>query len=369
MGSAGATLQGSFSGATGEIYETGFEYALTAAELDGTAEFVYDDTNIGAVTSGDITADVSSLASSTKYYYRAFVAEYNESTSSYEYRYGNVQSFTTTSGEAYTPMGWLELPAVTGSEDFVGKFYGSGGTAGTNRNYSYYYNYTYYASMWVAYPLCGTHKSGSASSSWHYNPDLDDDLQVNVKKNSYGKMYNNDTYSRGHQCPNADRKSDDTMNGQTYYLTNQTPQRQQKFNGSIWGALETATRSLVSSASDTVYVVTGPAYRKAGGSETISYLTGASASANPASLPIPNYFWKALLKVKRNGAGDITSASAIGFWFDHRDYNSDTEHYYDFVVSVDQIEQWTGFDLFTNLPVSLQTTAETNTNWTAFQNF
>ena len=280
-----------------------------------------------------------------------------------------VSSFTTAESPGYTPTGWLELPAVKGNEDYVGKFYGSGSNAGTNRNYSYYYNYTYYASMWVAYPLCGTHKSGSASSGWSYNPNIANGKQVNVKSNSYGTMYNADIYSRGHQCPNADRKSNDQMNEQTYYLTNQTPQRQQKFNGSIWGSLETATRNLVSSASDTVYVVTGPAYRKAGGSETISYLTGASASANPASLPIPNYFWKALLKVKRNGAGEITSASAIGFWFDHRDYNSDTEHYYDFVVSVDKIEEWTGFDLFTNLPVSLQTSAETNTNWSTFQSF
>ena len=370
MGSAGATLLGSFSGATGTIGEAGFIWADNSADVEaGNGTPAYDDTCLGNVASGSISAQITSLAPLTTYYYRAFVAEYNESTSTYDYHFGNVRSFTTESGVAYTPAGWLELPEVTGTEDFVGRFYGSGGNAGTNRNYSYYYNYTYYASMWVAYPLCGTHKSGSASSSWSYNPNVDQNKQVNVKSNSYGTMYNNNTYSRGHQCPNADRKSNDQMNEQTYYLTNQTPQRQDKFNGSIWGSLETATRNLVSSAADTVYVVTGPVYRKVGGAETINYLTGAAGkSANPSSLPIPNYFWKALLKVRRNGAGQVTNASAIGFWFPHRDYENG-ETYTQFVVSVDQIEEWTGLDLFTNLHTTLETHAEANTNWSTFQSF
>lgn len=289
--------------------------------------------------------------------------------------YGSELSFTTTAAVAYTPEGWLELPATTGSEDFVGEFYGSGGSTGPYRNYSYNYNYTYYASLWVAYPLSGSHKSGSASTStWRYNPNITPtSRQVKVRSSdgSYTTMYGDATYSRGHQCPNASRKSDDDMNKQTYYVTNQTPQRQTNFNASIWGSLETAVRNLVSSASDTVYVCTGPVYRKAGGSEVINYLTGAAGkSANPASLPIPNYYWKALLKVKRDGGGNITSASAIGFWFPHRDYTA-SEHYYDdeFVVSIDDIESYTGFDLFHNLPDALESTAEANKDWSTFQSF
>lgn len=295
------------------------------------------------------------------------MSEYNETTSSYEYRYGSVRSFTTPSKVAPVSPSWLELPAVTGSEDYFGWFYGSGGSTGVNRNYSYNYSYTWYASLWVAYPLSGTHKSGSAStSSWHFNPDVDEDLQVDIVSNSYGTMYNAGSYSRGHQCPNGSRKSNSTMNYQTYYATNQTPQLQNKFNGSIWSALENAERDLVSSASDTVYVVTGPAYRKAGGSESITYLTGATASANPASLAVPNYYWKAFLKVKRSG-GEITDAMAVAFWFDHKNY--DTSDYSGYAVSVNQIETWTGFDLYANLPAALQETAEANTSWATFQGF
>jgi DNA/RNA endonuclease G (NUC1) len=40
-----------------------------------------------------------------------------------------------------------------------------------------------------------------------------------------------------------------------------------------------------------------------------------------------------------------------------------------YAVSVDQIEQWTGFDFFVNVPDSYETTAETNSNWSGFQSF
>ena len=180
-------------------------------------------------------------------------------------------------------------------------------------------------------------------------------------------MYNAGTYSRGHQCPNADRKSDDMMNLQTYYSTNQTPQIQNSFNGGVWSSLENATRALLSgtNASSMVYVATGPVYQKVGGSETITYLTGASSSANPSSLPVPNYYWKAILKVKWNGTS-VTEATTIGFWFKHQTYS---DSYTDHIVSVNQIEQWTGLDLFTNLPDGLEESAENNTNWSTFQQF
>ena len=53
---------------------------------------------------------------------------------------------------------------------------------------------------------------------------------------------------------------------------------------------------------------------------------------------------------------------------DHRDYSSD-EEYDQFTVSVKQIEEWTGLDFFVNLPLTLPSTAETNTDWSTFSNF
>ena len=319
---------------------------------------------------GSFTADVNSLSLGTTYYYQAFMTVSDGNGGHVEIT-SSVGQFTTTTDVPGVPSGWLELPATTGGEDYVGVFY-SGDHTDANRNYSYNYSYTYYASLWTAYPLTKALKTGSAStSSWRFNPNIDQSKQISITKNSYGVMYGNNTYSRGHQCPNADRKSDDTMNLQTYYSTNQTPQIQTNFNQGIWSSLEEAERALVNSDDEVVYVVTGPCYRTKGGGESITYLTGATGkNANPTQLPVPNYYWKAFLKVKWNG-NTIQSASAIGFWFEHKTYTNDS--YTNYAVSVDEIERMTGFDLFTNLPgddnSGIEKTAEANTNWTTFQNF
>ena len=344
--------------------EAGFRIGRSASSL--TEKTVYSD-NLPYTASGQFSADVSSLSPSTTYYYQAFMTV-SDGKGGHVEIVSEIKSFTTSSQGSWVHGDWLELPALTGNEDFVGTFYGSGGSTEANRNYSYNYSYTYYASLWTAYHLTKALKTGNAStSSWDFNPDIDKSKQVSITKNSYGTIYGDDTYSRGHQCPNADRKSDDKMNLQTYYATNQTPQIQYKFNQGIWSSLENAARDLVTTDGAVVYVITGPAYRKVGGNETINYLNGATGqNANPTRLPVPNYYWKAFLKVKWSGS-TVVSASAIGFWFEHKTYENDS--YTNYAVSVDQIEAWTGFDLFTNLPDGVEVTAEKNTSWSSFQSF
>jgi len=276
-------------------------------------------------------------------------------------------------GSTTTGIGWLELPRVSGAEDFVGKFYATGTSgAGPDRNYSYAYNYEMYSATWVAYPLCLTHttKAITPKKSWKFNTEIDEAYQINIVGASYQSRYGNGSYSRGHQIPNADRMNNLEMNDQTYLSTNQTPQLQTNFNASIWSKLEGKVRELTTSDTDTVYVVTGPVYKTVKGNETINYITATSSSINPAKVPIPNYYWKVLLKVKRSLDGTLTGASAIGFWLEHKAYTSDESAAYDsFACSVDSIEEKTGIDFFVNLPDALETSAEANKSWTTFTNF
>jgi len=363
ISSAGATLQGSFSGATGQIYETGFKWGTSSSALNQTA--TTDGTN---ESSGSFSVSLTSLDAATTYYYQAYVLEWDESSNRYVEKYGSVKSFTTTITSDYIPTGWLELPSSASYSDFQGTFYGSGGSTEDNRNYTYNYSNTYYASLWVAYPLTSAQCSGSADTdSWSYNPDFSSSYQVNVVSSSYPSMYGESSYSRGHLVPQADRKSDATMNKQTYYVTNQCPQLQNKFNASIWASLETAERTFASST-DVLYCVTGPCYKTVGGNESITYFTGAEGkNANPSSLPVPNYYWKAFLKV--TWVGDkVSKASAIGFWFEHKEYAS-SDSYTNYAVSVDEIERLTGFDLFANLPDAVEVKAEANSSLSAFNSF
>ena len=226
-------------------------------------------------------------------------------------------------GGGQAANGWLELPAKqTGSDYYNGVF-----KDGTARNYSYMYQYSTYTSMWTAYPLYAeTMGSGTAAlgpytpmqmaseedraKTWAPNPNINKNLQVNVWDGSYNvdlanPPYVSDYYARGHQIPNADRSANGSMQTQTYYATNSTPQIQNRFNGYIWGKLEDGVRE---SVKDTVYVVTGPVFQTVGGSESITYIHPSHDSGK--NVPVPNYYWKVLLKVKRSG-NTITEAKSV----------------------------------------------------------
>lgn len=152
------------------------------------------------------------------------------------------------------------------------------------------------------------------------------------------------------------------MQKQTFYVTNSVPQIQDTFNGSIWNALEKALQSEASS--ETIYIVTGVAFSKVGESKSIKYT---SAKDDTKDVPVPNYFYKVALKVTTNSSGVVTAASTVGFWFEHKNYSN--SEYANYAASVDQIEAWTGFDFFCNLPDSVETAAEANSSWSSFQSF
>lgn len=356
--SSGAVITASYSGANAQPQEARIVYGTSENSLTSTA--YYNDGGLNA-PSGNYSVTLSSLAPNTTYYYKAVV---QVGTKDFE---GGVKSFKTAEQPSYTASGWLELPAITGNEDYVGTF-----KSGSKRNYTYNYDYDTYTSLWVAYPLYSSTMGGGRSGSWARNPDIATDKQINVWSGSYGVNLGSTTtegysiskeyYARGHQIPDGDRSNESTMQDQTYYATNSTPQIQNKFNGGIWRNLEESVRTIAANT-DTVYVVTGAAFRKAGGSEPIVKITPAHDSKQ---VPVPNYYWKVLLKVKRTTGGNITSASAVGVWIDHREHD---DAYTDYVVSVDQIEAWTGFDFFAALPSALQTAAEQNGSWETFTNF
>jgi len=279
-------------------------------------------------------------------------------------------------GDPVSPTRWLELPVYSLSSmsgtttSSLGDLYDNTvySTMGGNtvRNYSYLYDPEMYASYWVAYPLCADHLGSGRDESWAFDPNVPSSKQTKLTNGAYGVSvasanYASQYYARGHQIPNADRNGVDEMMAETYYMTNLTPQLQNGFNGGIWSSLEGAVRGLTSSC-DTVYVVTGAAFRKKGGSETVNTIVNTRDSKTVA---VPNYYWKVLLKVKRSGDG-ITDASAVGFWLEHREYISDS--YTNYAVSVDQIETWTGFDFFPEIG-DYQTAAESNTSWSTFQAF
>ena len=263
---------------------------------------------------------------------------------------------------------------MTGSNLLSDTFYYGG-----DRNYTYLYDKSMYTSMWIAYPLDKSTCSGATSftGTWQSTPGIATNLQINVWSGSYNVYFGEtdydpdfststgrEYYARGHQIPAADRRYNETMLTQTYYAINCTPQIQNHFNAGIWQELENGIREVVTGKNETVYVVTGPTFQKVGETKDVTWILSRRDSKR---CPVPNYYWKAVLRIKKNADGEVTSASTVGFWFEHKEYSG--SNYSACSVSVNDIEAWTGYDLFTNLPDTLEESAESNTSWNAFKIF
>lgn len=268
---------------------------------------------------------------------------------------------------AQVPSGpkWLELP---GAEELDAEYrvtHYAEMEGRKQRNYTILYDEDTYVSYWVAYPLCHSHLTSGREEVWAYDAIVPKSSQTSVKS-GYGAScptanYPKNFYARGHQIPNADRNGVPEMMAQTYYSTNMTPQIQNGFNGGIWAKLEEAVRYAVPQG-DTLYVVTGASFRKVNENLATKKIVNKN---DGKSLPVPNYYWKVLLKVERSN-GKLSAARTLGFWLPHDDLKGHS--YMEYAVSVDQIEQWTGFDFFVNLPDNLEVSAETNSNLSAFMN-
>ena len=268
---------------------------------------------------------------------------------------------------AQVPSGpqWLELP---GAEVFDAEYrvtHYAEMEGRKQRNYTILYDEDTYVSYWVAYPLCHSHLTSGREEVWAYDVIVPKSSQTSVKS-GYGAScptanYPKNFYARGHQIPNADRNGVPEMMAQTYYSTNMTPQIQNGFNGGIWAKLEEAVRYAVPQG-DTLYVVTGASFRKVNENLAAKKIVNKN---DGKSLPVPNYYWKVLLKVERSN-GKLSAARTLGFWLPHDDLKGHS--YMEYAVSVDQIEQWTGFDFFVNLPDNLEVSAETNSSLSAFMN-
>lgn len=249
-------------------------------------------------------------------------------------------------GTGEQPYGWLELPRVVeeGDNHFSALFAPLPSNSKA-RNYSMLYDYKEKMAYWVAYPLHPVYFIGSGrSDSWTYNPDVPNQYQADGYQSGY---------SKGHQIPSSDRPpKGDLRNRQTFYYTNITPQIQNEFNGGIWLKLENAVKNWAKSSgsngNDTLYVVTGAVLQKVGGNETIK-----RESKN--NVAIPNYYYKVLLKKKKNSTTEYT---AIGFWLEHKKYDTQAAPTHSNSYTVDQIEEWTGFDFFANLPEDVQSRME-----------
>ena len=229
-------------------------------------------------------------------------------------------------------MGWLELPAMDNPN--IGYYSHSFSMNGkTYRNYSFGWSQKDRVALWVAYPLCKfyTNKTVDRTNAWALDPLLGEDSAA-----PFGGYAG--SYARGHQLPSADRLCCYEANAQTFYGTNMTPQLN-AHNEGIWSDLEGKVRSIANN-SDTTYVVTGVIVSASSKKEKDSY---------DKSVTIPDAYFKVLLRYGKSST--LGQWNAAAFYLEHRTYSGSIgkEH----SMSVDELEELTGFDFFVNLPAKV----------------
>lgn len=196
--------------------------------------------------------------------------------------------------------------------------------------YSFVYSEVHEQSKWVAYQLKREELEKHTKRTDRFKQD-----KLVASKTATNSDYRKSGYDRGHLAPAADMVWDDTAMDESFFFSNISPQLP-AFNRGIWKRLEEDVRKWAVKY-DSIYVVTGPVFK------------GVIETIGENHVSIPSHFFKALL-VYRSG-----DASAIGFLFPHEKCKGSE---FDYVVSVDSVESFTGLDLFYRLPDGVEAKAE-----------
>ncbi len=158
-------------------------------------------------------------------------------------------------------------------------------------------------------------------------------------------------FDRGHNCPSADRTSSYAANSATFLMTNMIPQAPAN-NGGPWAGLESHIREQVRQGLE-AYIIMGSYGRGGVGNN------GPAETLGDGRVTVPARIWKAILLLP-NGDDDlarVTSHTKV-IAVDMPNTNDIDDDWKAYRVSIDDIEQQTGYDLFANLPVEIQRTLE-----------
>lgn len=210
--------------------------------------------------------------------------------------------------------------------------------SGEARNYTIHFDTRETYPVWVAYPLHPTYMlSGNRTDDWQYDPLI----PINYQPDLFSGWQTR-TVSRGHMLPSASRSASRNLNRTTFYFTNMVAQNSE-MNSSTWSDLEEKVRYWSKQTEyDTLYVVTGSILPSP--PERVNYALDASGR----KAAIPKYLYKALCRMNKLN-GEYTS---IAFKMENRATGID---YIRSVLSVEELEQETGFTFFSGLPAEVAT--------------
>ena len=183
---------------------------------------------------------------------------------------------------------------------------------------------------WVAYSL----SRKDLSENEFERPFFIEDKSIKTESADW-RNYKNSGYDRGHLCPAGDRKFSLEAYNETFLTSNISPQ-DCEFNSGIWNRLEQKVRFWAEKY-DGVYVVTA------------GVLKGSLKTIGDENVSVPNEFYKIVVDASDG------NYKAIAFLIPNK---PSSKSFYEYAVSIDEIEAKTGIDFFPNLPDSTENNLE-----------
>ncbi len=192
------------------------------------------------------------------------------------------------------------------------------------------FNYQTKLSDWVSYILSAESVSG------YYPPGdfmADPDIPINYR--ALPKNYASSGYDRGHLAPDADMDFSFESMEQSYFMSNISPQLAE-LNRGPWFELESWIRSCILDAGE-LHVISGPVFTN----PTPLYIEN--------NIRVPDSYYKVILK-------PTSPAAVMAFLLPNNQHTSQPLTSYQ--LTVNQVEQETGLNFFTNVRQEIATQLE-----------
>ncbi len=197
------------------------------------------------------------------------------------------------------------------------------------------FNPAHHLPNYVVWELTGEEVQGTEPRVNKFKPDND----------IYGTPtlddYRNSGFDRGHMAPAADMKWNRQAMLDCHYLTNTCPQTH-RLNGGRWATLEELCRQWAIRDS-AIVIVSGPVL-----TDELPRKIGKQ------SVSVPERFFKVVI------APFVTPPRAIAFIMPNEEVIDGVES---LAISVDRVEEITGFDFFSCLPDDIENTIEQQANF------
>ncbi len=223
----------------------------------------------------------------------------------------------------------LELPANT-----------EGLPITRHTGFSLLYDEEHEQPIWVAYHLSQEELYGTSKRKDNFRSDSSIPTESATLSD-----YRSSGYDRGHLIPAADLSWSEEAMGDSFYLSNMSPQEPQ-FNRGIWSTLEATVRNFADTEGE-VYVVTGPILTD-----------GPYKTIGKNKVSVPKHYYKVILDYAE------PDFKAIGFILPNEGSDKRLES---FATTVNEVEQLTNLDFFPLLPDKLEENLESSFSVTDWQ--